>query len=108
MNEEKIYKIENIEDLEKEKNRTKKEVALHAFMAGAAGASLIAMHKIGKLDLGLLENILSHAMVLSIGGFGLFKLLESLSELDDIEDKEVFLNEIKSLNDNVEVRGKSL
>lgn len=103
-----IYQIKKIEELNSEKKAIKKEAALQAFISGAAGISLIAMHKISKTDIDLLENILAHIMIISIGGLGFFKLIESLVELTDIEDKEELLNQIKSLNTKEENRGKSL
>lgn len=92
MNEEKTYKIENIEELQSEKNKLKKEAALFALMAGSAAIMLMSMHKINKTDISLCGNILSYAVIGSVGGLGVFKFFDSIFELSNLEDQEETLN----------------
>ena len=104
MMEEKTYKIENIEELENEKNKLKKEAALCAIMAGSAAIMLVSMHKISKSSISLCGDILSYVMITSIGSLGLFKFFDSIFELSNLEEQEENLDESKTLQLN---RGKN-
>ena len=108
-NEEKRYKVENIESLNNEKSGIKKDMAFHAFMAGLAAAGIIAMHKLNNVDINIIENVLAHTIIISFGGLEFTRLIESMCSLADIEEKEELLNSIKSLTKTEDIdRGKSL